>query len=84
MNERKLARIAQRMTTTDFAVDLHLARLKMNHADATGARYDEADLARDIGVPVSIAHILINFIIATEVENRMSDILEAQPMGAVN
>jgi hypothetical protein len=57
MNERKLARIAQRMTTTDFAVDLHIARLKMNHADATGARYDEADLARDIGVPVSIALI---------------------------
>jgi hypothetical protein len=84
MNERKLARIAQRMATTDFAVDLHIARLKMNHADATGARYDEADLARDIGVPVSIALILIRFIIATEVENRMSDILEAQPQGAVN
>jgi hypothetical protein len=84
MNERKLARIAQRMTTEDFAVDLHISRLKMNHADATGARYDPEDLARDLRVPPVIALILIRFIIATEVENRMSDILEAQPQGAVN
>ncbi len=79
MNERKLARIAQRMTTEDFVVDLHLARLKMNRADATGARYDHEDLARDIGVPASIALILIRFIIATEAENLMSDMLESQP-----